>query len=50
MANKEDKQWALSTAISIILKSAEGGNQNGLSAELERLYKKLIELNEDANK
>jgi len=51
MANVETKEWALSTAITITCKAAEGGyNKQPLYIELEDLYKKLIALNEDSTK
>ena len=50
MANKDSKLWALTTATTIIGKAAEGGYPHGLATELDRLYRKLIEIKEDSEK
>lgn len=51
MATEETKQWALTTAINLIAKAAEGGySKSNLYIELDDLYKKLIELQEDTLK
>lgn len=51
MASAQTKQWALSSAMGIVSKAAEGGyNKQALYIELEDLYKKLIELSEASEK
>jgi hypothetical protein len=48
MATEQTKQWALSTALNIIAKAAEGGyDKQPLYVELADLYKKILELNAD---
>jgi len=48
MAAEEKKQWALSTALNIVAKAAEGGyNKQALYTELGDLYYKILELKED---
>ena len=51
MATKEQKSWAMHTAIDLVKNSPRGG-QNGaaLSVELNGLYRVLLELKEDADK
>ena len=50
MAEDKTKGWALSTALTIIMKAAEGGyNKNSLHNELSYLYQELIKLKNDVN-
>lgn len=45
MATKDEKDWALSTAVNIIAKAAEGGYEKiTLSSELSNLYDTLVAL------
>lgn len=51
MASRETKERALTSALSITLKAAEGGyNKNALSIELQNLYEKIVELKEKTQK
>jgi hypothetical protein len=49
MASEETKSWALSQAIFIVSKAAEGGyNKQCLYVELEDLYNSIIKLSDNS--
>lgn len=50
MADKSEKYWALSEAISITKEAAKGGSTRPLDTVLEEVYKKIVLLKDDTEK